>query len=370
MVALESAELFRNLKTHELRALRQVTLEREFMSGQEIFREGDPGDGVYLIKNGQVEISGVVNRGRRVFSQIGPGGLLGEMAVIEHRPRSATATAVKDTTAYFIPRGELLSLIERSPGLAFSVLQVISQRLREFNQHHLREVVQAEQLAVIGRFARSIVHDLKNPLNIIGLTTEMACRPDATSEFRTIAQDRVLQQVDRISELVSEILYFTQGEDTSAALAPMDYQEFLHGFFDELQEEAALKLAKLRLPTPPPPVKLLINPKRLRRVFFNLVHNACDAMPVGGEIVLRFSKSPRELITEVEDTGPGVAPEIAEQLFQAFATHGKEHGTGLGLSICKKIIEDHGGRIWTRNEPGRGAVFAFALPPPKMKREP
>ena len=99
MIALESAELFRNLKTHELRALRQVTLEREFMGGQEIFREGDPGDGVYLIKNGQVEISSVVNQSRRVFSQIGPGGLLGEMAVIEHRPRSATATAVKDTTA-------------------------------------------------------------------------------------------------------------------------------------------------------------------------------------------------------------------------------------------------------------------------------
>ena len=370
MVALESAELFRNLKPNELRALRQVTLEREFMNGQEIFREGDPGDGVYLVKDGQVEISGVVSQGaRRVFSQIGPGGLFGEMAVIEHRPRSATATAAKDTTAYFIPRGELLSLIERSPGLAWSVLQVISQRLREFNQHHLREVVQAERLAVIGRFARSIVHDLKNPLNIIGLTTELACRPEATPEFRAIAQDRVHRQVDRISELVSEILYFTQSADASTALVLMDYQAFLNEFFGELREEAALKSARLQLATAPPPVKLLIHPKRLRRVFFNLVHNACDAMPDGGDIVLRFSKSPRELITEVEDTGPGVAPEIADKLFQAFATHGKEHGTGLGLSICRKIIEDHGGRIWTRNEPGRGAVFAFALPPPKMKRE-
>ena len=368
MVALESAELFRNLKTNELRALRQVTLEREFMNGQEIFREGDPGDGVYLVKNGQVEISSVLSQGaRRVFSQIGPGGLFGEMAVLELRPRSATATAVKDTTAYFIPRGELLSLIERSPGLALSILQVISQRLREFNQHHLREVLQAERLAVIGRFARSIVHDLKNPLNIIGLTTEMACRPDATPEFRATAQDRVRRQVDRISELVSEILYFTQGADTSAALVPMDYQEFLNGFFEELREEAALKSTQLQLAGAPPPVKVLIDPKRLRRVFFNLIHNACDVMPNGGDIVLRFAKSPRELVTEVEDTGPGIAPEIADKLFQAFATHGKEHGTGLGLSICKKIIEEHGGRIWARNEPGRGAVFAFALPPPRNR---
>ena len=259
------------------------------------FTEGDPGDGVYLVKNGQVEISSVLSQGaRRVFSQIGPGGLFGEMAVLELRPRSATATAVKDTTAYFIPRGELLSLIERSPGLALSILQVISHRLREFNQHHLREVLQAERLAVIGRFARSIVHDLKNPLNIIGLTTEMACRPNATPEFRATAQDRVRRQVDRISELVSEILYFTQGADTSAALAPMDYQEFLNGFFDELHEEAALKSAQLQLAGPPPPVKLLIDPKRLRRVFFNLIHNACDVMPDGGDIVPSLlEKSPR-----------------------------------------------------------------------------
>src|SRR6185436_2284255 len=203
MVALESAELFRNLKTNELRALRQVTLEREFMNGQEIFREGDPGDGVYLVKNGQVEISSVPSQGaRRVFSQIGPGGLLGEMAVLELRPRSATATAVKNTTAYFIPRGELLVLIERSPGLALSILQVISQRLREFNQQYVREVVQAEQLAVIGKCARSIVHDLKNPLNIISLTTEMVCNPNASTEHRLAAQTRVRKQVDRISELV------------------------------------------------------------------------------------------------------------------------------------------------------------------------
>lgn len=368
MVLLESAELFRNLKADELRALRAVTLERQFLNGQEVFREGDPGDGVYLVKNGQVEISGLMSQGaRRVFSQIGPGGIFGEMAVIEHRPRSATATAVKDTTAYFIPRGELLSFIDRSPGLATSILQVISHRLREFNQQYLREVVQAERLAVIGRFARSIVHDLKNPLNIIGLTTEMACAPAATPEVRAGAQERVQRQVDRINELVSEILYFTQGADESAILGLTDYSEFLNQFIAELRDEAAFKSAKLQLATPPPPVRLLVNPKRLRRVFFNLVHNATDAMREGGEITIRFTKSPRELITEIEDTGPGIAPEIADRLFQAFATHGKEHGTGLGLSICKKIIEDHGGRIWARNEPGGGAVFAFALPAPRKR---
>ena len=75
-----------------------------------------------------------------------------------------------------------------------------------------------------------------------------------------------------------------------------------------------------------------------------------------------FSANEKEVITEMEDTGPGIAPEIADRLFQPFATHGKAHGTGLGLSICKKIVEDHGGRIAVRNEPGHGAIFSFTLP--------
>jgi two-component system sensor histidine kinase DctS len=85
-------------------------------------------------------------------------------------------------------------------------------------------------------------------------------------------------------------------------------------------------------------------------------------MPEGGKIVLRFHATGTELVTEVEDAGRGIAPEIAGQLFQAFATHGKSHGTGLGLSICKRIIEDHQGWIAARNQPGRGAVFSFGLP--------
>jgi two-component system, LuxR family, sensor kinase FixL len=85
-------------------------------------------------------------------------------------------------------------------------------------------------------------------------------------------------------------------------------------------------------------------------------------MPDGGKILLRFRHNEKEAITEVEDPGPGIAPEVADRLFQPFATHGKVHGTGRGLSICKKVVEDHGGRIGVRHEPGHGAIFSFALP--------
>jgi signal transduction histidine kinase len=363
VVALEASKLFCQLSPPELRALRRVAREREFAAGQEIFKEGDNGDGVYVVRDGIVEIAGRVDGSARLlFSQVGPGDLFGEMAVIEDKPRSAGAAAKEDVSAYFIPRAEMLALLDRSPVLALALLREVSHRLREFNRQYLRDVLQAERLAIIGRFARSIVHDLKNPLNVIGLTAEIAGMEGATPLMRQQAVERICLQVERITDLIGEILDFTQGPPAAFVLAPFDFCAFVTRLLDELGPEAALKSVTLELANPPPSVEVFIHPNRLRRVFYNLVHNAADAMPEGGKILLRFHASDVEVVTEVEDTGQGIAPEVAGQLFQAFATHGKEHGTGLGLSICKRIIEDHQGWIAARNEPGRGAVFSFGLP--------
>jgi signal transduction histidine kinase len=360
-MTLETIPLFRHLNRNELSALRIITLERQFAAGQEIFREGAPGDGVYFVKAGLVEIS--AGKGERhVFSRLGPGEIFGEMAVIEHRPRSATAAAAEVTEVFFLPRGELLSFIEHSPGLAFALLQHISHRLREFNQLHLREMVQAESLAVIGRFAQGIVHDLKNPLSIISLSSEIFDMPGVSPEIRATAQFRIRKQVERISDMVSDILIFTQGARPATELKPGDYRSFVLELAGDLRSEAELKSARLELENVPPAALVRFDPRRLSRVFFNLIHNATDVMLNGGMIFLRFAVNDREILTEIEDTGPGIAPEVAGKLFQPFTTHGKTHGTGLGLSICKKIIEDHGGKIAARSEAGRGAIFAFTLP--------
>lgn len=363
MVVLETLHLFKNLAPDELRILRSITQERKFSAGGEIFREGDPGDGLYFVKGGLVEISGLINAdARRVFSQLGPGEIFGEMSVIEDRPRSATATALKETEIFFIPRGEMFALLQRSPALAFNMLQEISHRLRDFNQHHLREVVQAERLAVVGNFARSIIHDLKTPLTIIGLSADMACMANSTPERRAQGQERIRKQVLRINDMVGDILEYTRSNRADTTLGPGNYADFIKEILPELQAEAENKSVRIEIQNEPPAAMLLLDSRRLRRVFFNLVHNATDFMLNGGKLFLRFNCDDKEIVTEIEDTGPGIAPEIADKLFQPFATHGKSHGTGLGLSICKKIVEDHKGRIWTRNEPKRGAIFCFALP--------
>jgi signal transduction histidine kinase len=364
MLTLEQCPLFKRLNSQELRALAALGQERAFQAGQEIFKEGDAGDGLYVVKEGQVEISVLVGSGtRHVFSQIEPGDVFGEMAVLEDKPRSASAVARCPTVVYFFAWAGMLDLVASSAALAQALLREVSERLREFNRQYLREVLQAERLAVVGRFARSIVHDLKNPLNIIGLTAEVGLSA-SQAEARREAATSIRQQVDRINEMIGEILDFTQGTTVELVLPPLDYAQFIQDVFKEIGPEAALKRATIELENEPPAVALLFNPKRLRRVFHNLVHNALDAMPDGGRIRLRFRRTPTEVLTEVEDTGPGIAPEIAGQLFTAFATYGKANGTGLGLSICKRILSDHHGWIEARPQPGHGAIFAFGLPVP------
>ena len=119
----------------------------------------------------------------------------------------------------------------------------------------------------------------------------------------------------------------------------------------------------LTIENEPPPGVQRFDPRRIRRVILNLTGNAVEMMPDGGRITMRFQQGGNEVITEIQDDGPGIAPEIAAKLFQPFVTFGKQHGTGLGLSICKRIIEDHGGRISpVTRRPAKGAIFSFTLP--------
>jgi signal transduction histidine kinase len=363
MVSLESNKLFQELSPAELEKLRSATRELSFAAKQSIFNQGDPGDGIYFVKDGLVQISAVVGTGDlKLLSKIPPGELFGEMAVLDQGARSANATAEEATTVYFIARPELLQILGNSPGLASALVREVIRRIRAFNDQYIREVFESERLALVGRFASSIVHDLKNPLNIIGISAEMACMPTATPESRDVSKVRIRKQVDRISIMVNELLEFTRGAHTDFVLAQLDYKTFVEQLIEEIQQEVVLKSVKIEFVNRPPSVQVRINPQRLSRVFHNLMGNAADALSGGGTIKLRFNLTGQDVVTELEDSGKGIPPQILDKLFQAFATYGKSNGTGLGLSICKKIVQDHRGKIYARNVPNGGALFGFTLP--------
>jgi signal transduction histidine kinase len=363
MVPLEASKLFSNLPPAEAPHLQKVAQTKSYPAGTVIFQEGDKGDGVYVVKSGSVKITAVIHQDeRRVLSRIGAGDFFGEMAVLDSDPRSATAMSDTDTEVYFIPRIDLLQILERSPAVMNTLVRQISRRMREFNRQYVNEVLQAERLTLVGRFARSIVHDFKNPLTVIGMSADMLNTNDLSPESRQKTKIRIRKQVDRLSNMINELLEFTRGSQSSIVLAKANYGEFIHQLMEDMTPEIEAKHVKLVCQTPPPDIVVLLEPQRLIHVFYNLVHNAVDAMPEGGTIYFRFKVNDGQLLTEIEDTGKGIPAEIAPRLFEPFATFGKAQGTGLGLSICKRIVEDHKGKIHVHSEPGRGAVFSILLP--------
>jgi len=370
MAYLGISKLFECLNDAELATLGRAVDIKRFDCADIIFREGDSGDGIYVVAEGTVLISALLNGETRCdLSRLTKGDFFGEMAVIDSGPRSATASATESTVVFFVRREEILKLLERSPAFSLTLIQEVTRRIREFNRKYVEEILQAERLTLVGRFARSIVHDFKNPLNVIRIASEMAVMVVATPEMRKMGSERVCKQVDRLSNMINELMEFTRGSHTTVIMSPSNYHRFIKQFIEEYHQEVRDKGSELVLENEPPDVDVFFEPQRLSHVFSNLINNALDEMPAGGKVRIRFEVTAKALITEIEDSGKGIPPEIEPQLFDAFATFGKKQGTGLGLSICKRIITDHEGEIEARNSPDGGAIFSFSLPLPTAPKE-
>lgn len=359
-----SASRFTSVLLDELRALKAVGQRRNFAPDEVIFSAGDAGDGFHVVESGRVRIeAGEGEEGAHLLATIGPGDFFGEMAVLDDAPRSASATAEVETSTVFLGRDELIRLLHQQPQLALDLIRDFSGRMRTLNRRYLDDILQAERLATVGRLARSTVHDFKNPLAIISLAGELAGRADASPDSRKMVEQTIMKQVDRMNSMLHELIEFTRTGHQEFVPTKVDFAEFIGGIEADLAHELAERKVRLVVKSPPKKLALEIDARRLPRLFHNLVGNAVDAMgKSGGTITITSEVESGFLKVELTDTGPGIAPEVAERLFQPFATHGKAHGTGLGLSICRRIAEDHGGRIWAHSTPGQGATFGFSVP--------
>jgi signal transduction histidine kinase len=349
--------------SHGLDLLRLKARKLSFRKGRVIFREGESSDALYVIEQGSVEISALIGpHERRVFATFGIDDYFGEIAVIDSKPRSATATAKTDTVLSRISRDKVWRMFARSPQLLMTMMHGFSRRLREFDERYLQELLQHERLALIGRFAQSIVHDFHLPLSNIGFAADLVSASDASHKERTVANAIIRRQVERMAGMIGEVLEFTRSSRSRVVLTMTNFHQFIEEMLAELRPEAARKSITIKLKTPVPRIRIPLDQHRLPHVFSNLIRNAIDFMPRGGRIMLNFVLSDRDVIIKVEDTGPGFSPDVLAHLFEPFFTHGKSHGTGLGLSICKRIVEDHKGWISASSRRRGGAVLTFSLP--------
>lgn len=368
MVPLVESRLALHL-AEPIRALLVAGAEqRTYSEGQRVFDEGGPGDGLYVLESGLVEIAARSVPGRQHrLAVMEPGEYFGEMAVFDGGARSASAIALEESVLHFVPTPLLQELLELSPTLAAALVRDSSLRMRDFNRRYLQELLKVERLALVERLARTIVHDFRNPLNVIGIAADLAAEPSASLESRRSARDRVRRQVEVLDRMMQELLDFARGMTPVVVLPRVDFGVFARELVFELEPEASRR--GVAVDADPGPlvagtVWVRMDALRLQRVFNNLFQNAFDALGATAEpaIRVRFGLTDREVVIEVEDNGPGVPAEVLPHVFQPFVTFGKAHGTGLGLAICDRIVAEHGGRISVSNQPGSGACFRFGLP--------
>jgi signal transduction histidine kinase len=128
--------------------------------------------------------------------------------------------------------------------------------------------------------------------------------------------------------------------------------------FHDTFEEHHIAVRQVEV-TPLPP--LSFDPRQVHQVFLNLLKNALEAMPQGGEVTITSRVQDTKAEISIADTGEGMTPEVAENIFQPYFTT-KEKGTGLGLAICQSIIQEHGGTLSVVSSPGGGTTFIIQLP--------
>ncbi|MBK9032563.1 MAG: HAMP domain-containing protein [Myxococcales bacterium] len=246
----------------------------------------------------------------------------------------------------------------------------VADLAREFNamgravEEREREVVRAERLAAVGKMAAMITHEVRNPLSSIGLNAELleeelaalAAGDEAKELCRAIGRE-----VDRLTAITEEYLSFARlpTPRLAAGSVPALVDDLVRFVRDDLAGRGVEVIVEHDEPVP----AARLDEGQIRQSVLNLLRNAAEAVATRGHgrVWVRTRADGANVVIEVTDDGPGIAPELRARLFDPFVST-KAGGTGLGLALTHQIVRDHGGAITVTSPPDGGATFAIALP--------
>jgi signal transduction histidine kinase len=276
-------------------------------------------------------------------------------------------------------------------GVAFLLLFYATIRGRLFDIDVITDLVQEAKLSALGIMATSINHEVRNPLFVIkGLAETLLERPDAGQEkIRDIAQ-RTVAQAERALEIIHNFSAYAKRQSSKTFdKQPLDVKEVVESVVPLVCSELALDKIRLQINIPPKTMACA-DRHSLEEIFINLIVNACQAMPHGGEIKImaagtgsfpegkgacpsygkkgsgtilqgKMEPDPDNVIITISDTGSGIPKDQLNRIFEPFYTT-KASGTGLGLYVVKQLVEKNGGRVEVRSEISHGTVFTILLP--------
>lgn len=223
-------------------------------------------------------------------------------------------------------------------------------------------LIRSERLAAIGRMSAHVTHELRNPLSSIGINAEMLMDTLKLRGADPSAQEMgqaIIREVERLTEITEQYLRFARLPEP--VLAPVDLVEVVRDLGRFVEQECQAAQVSLRTELPAHRLEARVDGDQLRQALLNLVRNAREAMPSGGEVRLIVKASDTSVRILVEDEGPGISEEALERIFDPFFST-KLTGTGLGLALTQQIVSEHGGRLIAENhQSGARVILEFPL---------
>ena len=219
------------------------------------------------------------------------------------------------------------------------------------------DLIRQEQMDTIGRLGSSLVHDLRNPLAAIYGGAEMLIDGHLPAEHMNRIASNIYRASHRMQELLRDLLNVSRGE--TGNLEPCRLRDMVEAAVEAIEPVSAGLRIKISIPEA---TEVVVDRTRAERVFTNLLSNAAEAMPDGGDVFVYIQEEAKNLMVYVEDTGPGVPEDVRSQLFRPFVTAGKRAGLGLGLTLSRQTMLELGGDLELVAATGPGARFRLRFP--------
>lgn len=234
------------------------------------------------------------------------------------------------------------------------------------------QLIQVEKMSAIGQLAAGVAHELNNPMTaVLGFTEflheklvnkDLSELTEQETERIRSAMKNIVMGAHRCRDIVQSLLRFSRSTQ-KGCFSEVDLKTVLKDTFVFTEHMLLRHGISLVSEFDESDIQIQGNSGRLQQVFTNLILNAQQATPDGGQVTVRCRRTDATAVIEVSDSGCGIPPDKIDSIFEPFFTTKDEgQGTGLGLSIAKQIVEEHGGTISASSPPGQGATFTVSLP--------
>jgi len=391
---------FTGLAENELQEMADTSQLCSYPSNHVLCHEGAYENTFYIIADGNAVISKKISEedGERILRISGRGDLIGEMALIQNVPRSATVRTTTDLTVLEMEKKDFETMLGRSPSMAINIIRITLDRIRSNDQLAIQDLQKTNKiLRQLDRnkleFIQVAAHELRTPLTVLkGYINLLHSLPDIKGNpALDDVMDGVVKGADRMHEVVNMMLDVTHIDNETLEVnpVPVPLKRIFKDLLGDFSKAAAERKIQIIIEQDADTPVINADPALIQKALHHLIVNAIKYTPDGGIVTLRSRPVTMEndapgVEFEITDTGIGLDAEHHELVFEKFyqvgdvAIHSsgktsfKGGGAGLGLAIVRGVARAHGGKVWVEslgydevNFPGCTFYLQLPIDPPK-----